>query len=491
MKKKLKNGISTWGQLRFSIIGGLLASPPPKGELQEALKELACQTYVHPIKDIPITFGFSTIERWYYRAQQSEDPVAALSRKVRCDADQCKAICSILSLQLHRQYKAYSHWSYKLHADNLAAWVELEKPESVTIPSYSTVRRYMKRHGWNKKRSRKTMTKGQKKAADRLEQREVRSYESEFVHGLWHLDFHQGKRRVVDANGRWRTPIALCILDDCSRLCCHIQWYFAETAENLIHGLTQAFYKRGRPRSLLTDNGAAMIAGETQSGLLRLSVKHYRTLSHSPYQNGKLEVLWGQVEGRLMAMLKQVDPLTLKFLNDATQAWVEQEYNRSNHEEINTTPLERMLAGPNVSQSCPVSETLRLAFSLEESRIQRKSDGTVQIKGVRFEIPSQFRHVEKLHLRYQHWDLSTASLVDVRTGDLLTHIKPQDKVKNANGARRALEQEQDVPQEKTDTDPVPPLLKKLLNEYAATGVPPGYIQKDDHQCDDKQEGIHD
>jgi transposase InsO family protein len=65
----------------------------------------------------------------------------------------------------------------------------------------------------------------------------------------------------------WQKPQLLGVLDDRSRLCCHLQWYLDETAEALIHGLSQAFHKRGLPRALLTDNGAAMIAAETVEGL--------------------------------------------------------------------------------------------------------------------------------------------------------------------------------------------------------------------------------
>ncbi len=65
----------------------------------------------------------------------------------------------------------------------------------------------------------------------------------------------------------WQRPIALGILDDHSRLCCHLQWYLSETAEDLVHGFSQAIQKRGLPRALMTDNGAAMIADEFTEGL--------------------------------------------------------------------------------------------------------------------------------------------------------------------------------------------------------------------------------
>ncbi len=480
MDEKSQKKLTSWGQLRFSVIGGLLARPPEKGKLGEELQQLASQCYRHPTKDEWVSFGVSTIERWYYQALNSDDPVTALSRKVRSDAGKTVAMSPELLAELGRQYASYQNWSYQLHADNLAALVK-EKPELGLSPSYSTVRRRMKERGWVKRR--RASTPGQKRAAARLEQREVRSFEAKYAHALWHLDFHTASLRIVDADGNWHSPKAMCVLDDYSRLCCHIQWYLDETAHSLIHALSQAFHKRGLPRSLMTDNGAAMIAHETRNGLAQLGIEHETTLPYSPYQNGKQEAFWGQLEGRLLAMLSNIDSLTLEFLNTATQAWAEMEYNRSSHEELNTSPLERFLQGRDVSRSSPDSELLRLAFTARQSRSQRKSDGTVQIHGVRFELPSRFRHTDRLHIRLQSWDLSRAHVVDERTGSLLATIYPQDKIKNAQGRRRMVlpgQLDASVP-DTPAADPVPPLLRQILNNYAATGLPAGYIPKDEHK----------
>ena len=61
--------------------------------------------------------------------------------------------------------------------------------------------------------------------AERLETREVRSFEVDHVHTLWHLDFHHGSCRILGRDGQWRKPLLLAILDDHSRLICHAQWY--------------------------------------------------------------------------------------------------------------------------------------------------------------------------------------------------------------------------------------------------------------------------
>lgn len=472
MDKKSQNLPDPWGQFRFAVIGGLLTCPPEPGELQKELRRLARRTYRHPRTGSPVTFGFSTIERWYYQALRTQRPVTALTRKIRADAGSSKAMSKELVTELGRQYKNYPNWSYKLHADNLCALVR-ERPELGNEPSYSTVSRRMKERGWYKKRIAKT--KGQIRAANRLEKAEVRSFEASHVHALWHLDFHHGSLRVLDGSGRWHTPIALCILDDYSRLCCHLQWYLQETTEVLHHGLVQAFHKRGLPRGLMTDNGGAMIAGETQNGLAHLSIQHFKTLPYSPYQNGKQESFWGVLEGRLLAMLERNESLSLQALNQITQAWVEMEYQRTVHEETGQSPLERAVGNTDVSRNSPESEKIDFGFTIREQRRQRRSDGTIQLKGIRLEIPARFAHLTKLTVRYRSWDLSKAWLVDQRNDQILAIIRPQDKTKNNSGARRTLNPGPLMAHESEPTDKLPPLLRKIVAEYAATGIPAAYI----------------
>jgi transposase InsO family protein len=483
MSEESRRTLKNWAYLRFSIIGPLLATPPGKGELAGEFEQLASRRYPHPTRnDEWISFGVSTIERWYYAASGSADPISALSRKVRTDAGQRKAIGREVQEVLKAQYGTYPHWSAKLHSDNLTAYLK-EYPQLGPAPSYDSVRRLMIDKGWRKRR--KPKTEGQQRAAERLESREVRSFESPFIHSLWHLDFHECSRKVADAKGQWHKPKALCILDDRSRLCCHIQWYLGETAEDLIHGLIQAFQKRGLPRSLMTDNGSAMKAGETENGLLRLGILHEKTLPYSPYVNGKQESFWGRLEGRLIAMLSNVKHLTLEMLNNFTQAWVEVEYNRSIHSEIAMSPLSRLISEDTVSRPCPDLPTLKCAFTIETSRTQRKSDGTISIDGIRFEVPSRMRHFEKLTILYRSWDLSMAYLVDPRSGQVIAEISPLDKAKNSRGFRRKLDGADTAQVQATDKqEPIPPLLRSILATYAATGLPPAYIPKAEKEHDD-------
>ena len=92
---------------------------------------------------------------------------------------------------------------------------------------------------------------------------------------LVRLVCHHGSRKVLTQGGEWATPILFGVVDDRSRLAGHLQWYLAETAEVIAHGLSQAFQKRGLPRSALSDNGAAMTATEITQGLARLGIRHH------------------------------------------------------------------------------------------------------------------------------------------------------------------------------------------------------------------------
>jgi hypothetical protein len=190
-----------------------------------------------------------------------------------------------------------------------------------------------------------------------------------------------------------------------------------------------------------------------------------------------------------MAMLEGVDDLTLARLNEATQAWVEQDYNRKHHSEIDGTPLARFLAGPSVTRLCPDAAALRLAFTRSERRTLRKSDGTAVIEGRRFEVPNQYRHISLLEVRFAAWDLTQVHLVDPHTGTVLCRLFPQDKAANASGLRRSLQPiatEPGKPSPPPATPPSPargrgigPLLERMIDRQAATGLPPAYLPKDE------------
>jgi putative transposase len=469
-----------WAEFRFGVIGGLFSAPPRRGELERALQALAERTWTHPITGEPTKFHASTIARWYYAARQRPDDITtALRPRVRSDRGRHRPRFSEAVWEaLADLYVEHPSWTCQLHTDNLRVLCETD-PRLGPAPSYATVRRHMRSQGWVRRpRRRDDNRPGARAARNSRALRESRGWEMSHVHALWHLDFKDGLLPVLTRTGEWEYPELFGVLDNRARLACHLQWYLGEGAEELAHGLGQGMQKRGKPASIMMDNGPAMKAGETRQGLLDLGIELAKIPDYTPEHNAIIEAFWKQITLRLIPMLEGVPDLTLAQLNEATQAWVELEYNCSEHSETGQTPIDRLLAGPSVVRDAPSAEAIRRAFRLKVDRTQRGSDGTVSIAGIRFEVPSCYRHLRKLTVRYARWDLSSADLWDDSLGIVLATIYPVDREANANGFRRPLAPVRSTPTPDKSSG-MAPLLRRYLEQHRKTGMPPAYLPKDD------------
>jgi putative transposase len=108
----------------------------------------------------------------------------------------------------------------------------------------------------------------------------------------------------------------------------------------------------------------------------------------------------------------------------------------------------------------------------------------VVIASRRFEVPNRYRHLRGAEVRLASWDLTTVHLVDSRTGTVLCRLYPQDKTKNASGLRRPLDKVTADPATRQSEPAKPagaiaPLLARLIDQQAATGLPPPYLPKDE------------
>jgi hypothetical protein len=99
---------------------------------------------------------------------------------------------------------------------------------------------------------------------------------------------------------------------------------------------------------------------------------------------------------------------------------------------------------------------------------------------VRFEIPARYRHFREVTVRVARWNLGRVDLVDRKSGIILAPLYPLDKSANADG-RRALvapDGHDLVPESRPrQGGELPPLLKQILQEYSASGLPPAYLPK--------------
>ena len=134
------------------------------------------------------------------------DPVAALKDRLRGDEGRVPSLSAVAIAALTLQYREHPGWTAQLHLDNLRVAC---KHSDSPLASYATVRRYLRAQGMHRQASPGRATAGAIAARDRLEQREVRSFEAGHVAALWHLDFHHASRRVLTRAGAWVKPVLL------------------------------------------------------------------------------------------------------------------------------------------------------------------------------------------------------------------------------------------------------------------------------------------
>ena len=426
-----------WARFRFSVVGSLLSSPPPRGALKTAIRSLAAKTWTHPTtgRDVQL-LGRHHRAVVLHGTARHDDPVAVLRRAVRKDCGKVSlatALAERLSSPVPR-------------APALELPTPLRQPRRAgrrPSPRWGRSTR-MPRCGATCRRtagcpgpgSHPKQRPGEARAETRRQTREVRSYEAAYVGALWHLDFHHGSLKVLTPGGQWLRPIALGILDDHSRLCCHVQWYLSETAEDLVHGLSQAIQKRGLPRALLTDNGSAMVAEEVTEGLLRLGIVHERTLPYSPYQNGKQEAFWGTLEGRLMKMLDGVAELTLDVAQRSDPGV------DGDRVQPRRAPRDRLLAGralrPGAGRA-PRQPFERVAAGRVSPGNQADVSGRAMARSRWRACGSRSRHGIVTSAK---WPCATPAGTSAgsiwstaRSGTILAPIYPLDKTANADGRR--------------------------------------------------------
>jgi putative transposase len=448
------------GIFRYGIISELLSCPPNAGELATRLEIISERSFIQPWDQKAIKISIRTLERWYSVVRKAERPSEILQPKLRCDKGKSRSISKEHSIWLADYRLKFPSWSVQLLFDNLI----LSGVDS-KYPSYSSILRYLKREGFVFSRSIHKFKNT----------REIRTFEVEFVGQMWHMDFHKSTRMIVTEDGEYRQPICMAIIDDKSRLVCHAQWFLNETSEVLSHGFIQAVLKRGLPRTFYTDNGSAMKAEEFISGLIDLNIKQENTLPYAPYQNGKQEAFWQPLEGRLIKMLAIEKRITLDILNSATQAWIEQDYHIKKHSETKETPFDRFFNSKHVLRPSPEYNDLKCSFRMKTSRTLRKTDCSITLDGVRFQIPQHYSHIKNIPLRYARWDLGEAEILCPDTNKSLCKIYPLNRIANSYGGRKEIKNknpENLIEKKKEDgfldlsTDQLPPLLAHCLKKHA-------------------------
>lgn len=142
--------------------------------------------------------------------------------------------------------------------------------------------------------------------------------------------------------------------------------------------------------------------------------------------------------GQLITMLENETSITLKELDDFTQAWVEMDYNKAVHSELKRSPVMSFIEEPSVLRRSPPVDEIKKAFMVLQMRKQRRTDGTVSIEGTRFEVPQAYRHFTDIYVRYARFDLAKVYLCCKESGEILTTLSHSTKQQTPMGLENRL-----------------------------------------------------
>ncbi len=208
-----------------------------------------------------------------------------------------------------------------------------------------------------------------------------RRFQKEHRNCLWQVDLKYGPGLPDPGNPKkTRRTYLLAFIDDFSRLVPHAEFYFEQKLPALEDCFRKAILKRGIPDKIYVDQGKIFVSRWFRIACARLNIRHLLAKPYAPEAKGKIERFMGTVD-RFLHEAGLLQPKTLKELNGAFQAWLEEGYNHRPHSalEPNETPASTF-ASDMKKLRFATTEELREAFLWEADRKVDKT-GCFKLEG--------------------------------------------------------------------------------------------------------------
>lgn len=351
---------------RYGLIADLLHSNGVKRGLYALLREKAERVY-----DIPgsrrTRVASETIRDWLMAYRRGG--FAALRPQVRSDIGSTRAIPQEIADLLCQIKEEGTALSIGAVIEKTKAAADLSD-EIHLAPA--TVHRLLSRHGLMDKKTSEPTNKDRRRFA------------FEKAGEMWMSDVMHGPSVMVD--GRKRKTYLIGFLDDATRVVPHAAFALSENTAAFLSVMQQAVLRRGIPKRLYVDNGAAYRSHHLSLVCAKLGITLIHTRPYQPQAKGKQERWFRTVRLQLLPALVDDDLKSLDALNRKLWAWVEGEYHASTHKGLDgATPMDRWMMSSSdvrlVGPDCDLDDL----FLFEEKRKVQK-DRTVSLHGVVYEV---------------------------------------------------------------------------------------------------------
>src|SRR5208282_1208911 len=144
------------------------------------------------------------------------------------------------------------------------------------------------------------------------------------------------------------------LLDDCSRLVPHSQYYDNEKLGPLLDCLKEAFRRRGLPEKLYTDQGKIFTCAHLQVVCANLKIKLIHARPYAAWSKGKIEKFFQTVQGDFQERLRLEPVCNLEALNTRFWHWLESQYHRRAHSALGGARAPARTPGPTALRTLPV-----------------------------------------------------------------------------------------------------------------------------------------
>jgi putative transposase len=231
----------------------------------------------------------------------------------------------------------------------------------------------------------------------------MKAFETELANALWMADVMDGLTlRVGDRPVR---TFLFALLDDCSRLVPHAEYYDNEKLPSLLDCLKEAFSRRGLPEKLYTDHGKIFTCAHLQVVCANLKIKLIHARPYAAWSRGKIERFFRTVQGDFQSRLRYEPVHDLEALNARFWQWLENEYHHRAHSALGGQyPAERFAQKASALRQLPTDTDWQRLFLARAVRRVRL-DATITLDATLWEVPVHLRG-RKVQLRYDPFQWS-------------------------------------------------------------------------------------
>jgi putative transposase len=243
-----------------------------------------------------------------------------------------------------------------------------------------------------------------------------RKFEAELPNDLWQSDVMHGPQ--VHENGRMRKTYLIAIIDDHSRLMVYAKFYLSENLASYLDTLENALARRGLPRKLYVDNGAAFRSRLLEYITASLAIALIHARPYKPQGKGKIERWFKTVRSRF---LFNYTPVSLDRLNADLNQWVHDDYHQKKHTSTGQTPFARFTSAIHCLRSAPANlkdyfrqvARRRIGKDRTITLNGRLYEGPVALIGKRVELLYHDTELEKVEVKYQNKSFGFIRPVDL------------------------------------------------------------------------------